>query len=138
MATRWTEEEEALVHRLRGTMSIKDAAAVIGRSEQSLKSHLRTMKLGWGRWARRSVKREQIERIRQRNVVLRARTYLERVSPLGAVVSMVELVKESRAKAALRRGAVVDCPDEELLDEAAEAAGYERSGERYVVYRRKP
>jgi len=138
VARRWTEEEEAVVRRLRGTMSIKEAAAIIGRGEESLKSHLRQMKLGWGRWARRSATREQVDLIRRRNIVMRARMYLERVAALGAVVSMAELVRESRAKAVMRCGAVADCPDEDLLDEAAEAAGYERSEGRHVVYRRKP
>jgi len=138
MARRWSEEEEARVRELRGKMSIPDAAEIVGRSEEALKSYLKRKGIGWGRWARESPRRERIEMIRQRHVVVRAVAFLERVKEFGAVVSKVELARKSGAKAIIQGGRVVACPDEVLLDEAADKAGYRRGrSKQHVVYKPK-
>ncbi len=138
MARRWSEEEEALVRELRGTMSILAASARIGRSEEALKSYLKRKGIGWGRWARVSPRRERLELIRQRHVVSKAVAFLERVKEYGTVVSKVELVRMSGAKAVIQHGRVVACPDEVLLDEAADKARYRKAkGGPHVVYKPK-
>ena len=136
---RWTEEEEDMVSRLIGTVSIPEAAEKLGRSEEALKSYLKRKNLGWGRWARTSPKRERMELIRQRHVVMKAVLFFESIKRYGAVVSKVDLVRACGAKAVVRNGVVVSCSDDKLLAEAIEKVGYvkDRAG-LHAVYKRKP
>lgn len=79
MAGRWTEEDLQLLWELRGNVSISEASERLGRSEYAIRSYLKRKNIPWGRWARKSRKREQVELIRQRNVVLRATAYFTRM-----------------------------------------------------------
>jgi hypothetical protein len=127
MAGRWTVEDEELLWQLRGTMSIPEAADEIGRSEYAVRSYLKRKNIPWGRWARKSKKREVIELIRQRHVVLKAKVHFLTMRNLEAVVSLVEIVKMSGAKAVISGGHVTMCHDMKLIEEAAKWSGYVKS-----------
>ena len=127
MAGRWTQEEEELLWQLRGKMSIPEAADRLGRSEYAVRSYLKRKNIPWGRWARKSKKREGIELIRQRHVVIKAKVHFLTMRNLDAVVSLVEIVKVSGAKAVINGGHVTGCTDMKLIEEAAKLSGYVKS-----------
>jgi len=142
MGRRWTEEDLQVICELRGKVSISDVAERLSRSEYAVRSYLKRRNIPWGRWARRSLKREQIDLIRQRHVVIRAQTYFQKMIEFRAVISMVEIVRESGARATIRSGFVVRCPDQDLIDEAAVRVGYIASAKagkdsKTLIYRLK-